>query len=231
LVNATAVSNRELTPYQEFYDEIEPGSLYRPNLGHYRVIGIHCEALIPLEHRAKSKKLAVRTEPVRLLSALSVSTVLVYAPSRRAVYKTSTVKILEGVPTENLNSEGEIVISEGVDNPLSGANDLQTPSEALKQGPKIIPESGITGDTDSEDENNFGFQENDKLASTKLVPLPPPNYRPPEPVTPTVRPPEPTVTAPPTRKIPENPVEKMLIDDDFVADNPDLDSMDIDALV
>ena len=42
---------------------------------------------------------------------------------------------------------------------------------------------------------------------------------------------KPTVITLPTRKIPENPVEKILINDDFVADNLNVDSIDIDSFV
>jgi Reverse transcriptase (RNA-dependent DNA polymerase)./Integrase core domain. len=225
LVNATAVTNRELTPYQEFYDEVEPGSPHRPSLGHHRVIGTHCEAIIPLEKREKSKKLQPRTEAVRLLQALSASTVLVYAPKRRAVYKTSTIKILEGVPTENLAPEGEL-ISEGV----VEAKHLQTPDEAPVQGLK--PEISVDPvDTDSE--ADLDFQKNDTPADYRDYPLPPSNNRPPEPVHPTVRPPDrPAVIAPPTRKIPELPVDKMPTDDgNLYQEPPDIDAMDVDALV
>ena len=82
-------------------------------MGYYKVIGTYTEVLIPLEHRAKLKKLAIRIKPVRLLEALSKSTVFVYAPGRKVVYKTFTVKILKGVRIKNLVPKGDI-FSKGV---------------------------------------------------------------------------------------------------------------------
>ncbi|KAH8843614.1 hypothetical protein MCOR01_011808 [Pyricularia oryzae] len=182
LVNRTAVTNRELTPYEEFYSEFQPGLPHRPNLGHYRVIGTVCQAIIPLEKRQKSNKLAPRTETVRLLAHLSNSTALVYAPARRAVYKTSTVKILEGIPAENLAIPGETLqISEGENPDLEGDSNSEPEDEIYSA--KIL---------DPVDNN----------------PLPPAVTVPPWPVQPTVRPPELITVAVPNSapKITEVPV-------------------------
>ena len=54
LVNCSAVTNRDLTPFQMLYDELEPGTSHNPNLGHYRSIGAYCEVLIPFEQRFKA---------------------------------------------------------------------------------------------------------------------------------------------------------------------------------
>lgn len=54
LVNSIAVSNKDLTPYQAFFDELEPSKTYRPNLGQYKAIGSSIEVLIPKENRSKS---------------------------------------------------------------------------------------------------------------------------------------------------------------------------------
>jgi len=211
LVNATAVTNRETTPYQEFYDKVEPGPRYKPNLGHYRVIGTHAKALIPLKHRAKLKKLAIRTEPVRLLGALSKSTVFVYAPGRKVVYKTFTVKILKGVRVKNLVPEGDI-FSKGVTQNLPKKSAIGAPTNRA-------PES------DSESEMDQDYQ---RYPAT----VPDPDFRLSEPVTPTVRPPEkPTDIAPPTLKIPDIinkiPIFRDLLEPSEI--NPD--AMEIDKLV
>ncbi|KAK2071796.1 hypothetical protein P8C59_006191 [Phyllachora maydis] len=114
LVNSTAITNKETTPFQALFDELEPGILYIPNLERYRAIGARGEAIIPLEKRSKSLKFTSRTEECKLLAVLGSKTYLVYIPSRRAVLKTSTVKFIEdntvlSQPTDNTALEGELV--------------------------------------------------------------------------------------------------------------------------
>ena len=60
-----------------------------------------------MEKRQKLNKLAPRTETVKLLTHLSNFTALVYAPVKRAVYKTFTEKIIKGITVENLVIPGE----------------------------------------------------------------------------------------------------------------------------
>ena len=48
-----------------------------PNLGRYRIIGAPCEVLIPFKKRRKAHKLALKTEPGRLLAVLSLKTFLI----------------------------------------------------------------------------------------------------------------------------------------------------------
>lgn len=95
LVNSTAVTNKDLTPYQAFFDELEPGITHIPDLGWYKAIGSRIELLIPNEKRPKSLKLQARTEPGRLLAALGNKTCLVWIPARRAVVKSPFVKIVD----------------------------------------------------------------------------------------------------------------------------------------
>ncbi|KAK2073203.1 hypothetical protein P8C59_007501 [Phyllachora maydis] len=114
LVNSTAITNKETTPFQALFDELEPGILHIPNLERYRAIGAREEAIIPLEKRSKSLKFTSRTEECKLLAVLGSKTYLVYIPSRRAVLKTSTVKFIEdntvlSQPTDNIALEGELV--------------------------------------------------------------------------------------------------------------------------
>ena len=59
-----------------------------PNLGRYKIIEIPCEVLIPLEKRRKAHKLALKTEPGRLLVILSLKTFLIWVPVKRIVVKT-----------------------------------------------------------------------------------------------------------------------------------------------
>ncbi|KAK2071302.1 hypothetical protein P8C59_005738 [Phyllachora maydis] len=90
LVNSTAITNKETTPFQALFDELEP------------------------EKRSKSLKFTSRTEECKLLAVLGSKTYLVYILSRRAVLKTSTVKFIKdntvlSQPTDNTALEGELV--------------------------------------------------------------------------------------------------------------------------
>ncbi|KAK2067679.1 hypothetical protein P8C59_001393 [Phyllachora maydis] len=114
LVNSIAITNKETTPFQALFDELEPGILHIPNLECYRAIGARGEAIIPLEKRSKSLKFTSRTEECKLLAVLGSKTYLVYISSRRAVLKTSTIKFIEdntvlSQPTDNTALEGELV--------------------------------------------------------------------------------------------------------------------------
>ncbi|KAK2068923.1 hypothetical protein P8C59_003537 [Phyllachora maydis] len=113
-LNSTAITNKETTPFQALFDELEPGIPHIPNLERYKAIGARGEAIIPLEKRSKSLKFTSRTEECKLLAVLGSKTYLVYIPSRRAVLKTSTVKFIEdntvlSQPTNNTALEGELV--------------------------------------------------------------------------------------------------------------------------
>ncbi|KAK2069730.1 hypothetical protein P8C59_004284 [Phyllachora maydis] len=114
LVNSIAITNKETTPFQALFNELEPGIPYIPNLERYRAIGTRGKAIIPLEKRSKSLKFTSRTEECKLLAVLGSKTYLVYIPSRRAVLKTSTIKFIEdntvlSQPTDNTALEGELV--------------------------------------------------------------------------------------------------------------------------
>ncbi|KAK2070765.1 hypothetical protein P8C59_005235 [Phyllachora maydis] len=112
--NSTAITNKETTPFQALFDELEPGIPYIPNLERYRAIGARGEAIIPLEKRSKSLKFTSRTEECKLLAVLGSKTYLVYIPSRTVVLKASTIKFIEdntvlSQPTNNTALEGELV--------------------------------------------------------------------------------------------------------------------------
>ncbi|KAK2068829.1 hypothetical protein P8C59_003445 [Phyllachora maydis] len=139
LVNSTAITNKETTPFQALFDELEPGIPHIPNLERYRAIGARGEAIIPLEKRSKSLKFTSRTEECKLLAVLGSKTYLVYIPSRRAVLKTSTVKFIEdntvlSQPTDNTALEGELV---DLDLDLKGAISLD-PSNLNTEKPISI---------------------------------------------------------------------------------------------
>jgi len=96
LINCTAVTNRDLTLYQLFYDELKPATApHRPNLKAYKAIGSYCEVLIPLEKRPKVYKVKARTESERLLAVLRSKNCLVYIPTRNTVTKTPFLKLYE----------------------------------------------------------------------------------------------------------------------------------------
>ncbi|KAK2067169.1 hypothetical protein P8C59_000928 [Phyllachora maydis] len=114
IVNSTAITNKETTPFQALFDKLEPRIPHIPNLERYRAIDARGEAIIPLEKRSKSLKFASRTEECKLLAVLGSKTYLVYIPSRRAVLKTSTVKFIKdntvlSQPTDNTALVGELV--------------------------------------------------------------------------------------------------------------------------
>src|SRR6266566_7418560 len=95
-INCIAVTNRDLTFYQLFYNELEPAiASYRLDLKAYRVIGSYCEVLISPEKRPKAYKVKARTEPRRLLAVLGSKTYLVYMSTRNTVIKTPFIKLYE----------------------------------------------------------------------------------------------------------------------------------------
>ncbi|KAK2068448.1 hypothetical protein P8C59_003084 [Phyllachora maydis] len=139
LVNSTAITNKDTTPFQALFNKLEPGIPHIPNLERYRAIGVRGEAIIPLEKRSKSLKFTSRTEEYKLLVVLGSRTYLVYIPSRRAVLKTSTVKFIEdnivlSQPTNNTALEGELV---DLDLDLEGAVSLD-PSNLNTEKPISI---------------------------------------------------------------------------------------------
>ncbi len=96
LINCTVITNRDLTPYQLFYDKLEPATApHRPNLKAYKAIGSHCEVLIPLEKQPKTYKVKARTESRRLLAVLGSKTCLAYVSARNIVIKTPFIKLYE----------------------------------------------------------------------------------------------------------------------------------------
>ena len=88
LINNTAIINKAITPYEALMDNLNPGQNNVPNLNRYRIIGVPCKVLIPFEKRRKAYKLALKTEPGRLLVILSLKTFLIWVPVKRIVVKT-----------------------------------------------------------------------------------------------------------------------------------------------
>ncbi|KAK2069333.1 hypothetical protein P8C59_003924 [Phyllachora maydis] len=108
LVDHTAITNKETTPFQALFDELEPGIPHIPNLERYRAIGARGEAIIPLEKRSKSLKSTSRTEECKLL-----------APTDNTALEGELVDLdldLEGAVSpdpSNLNTEKPISIEIG----------------------------------------------------------------------------------------------------------------------
>jgi hypothetical protein len=85
IVNRTAVTNRDLTPYQSFLDDLEPSITHKPNLSQYRAIRSLYKVYIPTKKRPKAYKLAPQTKSGKLLAILGIKTYIVYIPSRHAI--------------------------------------------------------------------------------------------------------------------------------------------------
>jgi len=78
IINRTANSTKEHTPYQLFLDKLVPEKApHTPNLQNYKAIGFKCIVYIPPEKRLIGWKLAPRGLKGRLLAVLSHQTYLV----------------------------------------------------------------------------------------------------------------------------------------------------------
>ena len=143
LINSTAVTNRDLTPHQVLYDELEPNLSHQPDLARFKAIGSTIELLIPEEKRSKSLKLQPRTEVGRLLAVLGSSTYLVQIPTRRAVVKSSFVKIID-----ELDTITSITSTTGLETPLnSGYKEENTVREGVEEDTVDIEEDPTSIDT------------------------------------------------------------------------------------
>src|SRR6266699_2978728 len=128
LINCMAITNRDLIPYQLFYDELEPAiTLHRPNLKAYRVIGSYYEVLIPLEKRPKIYKVKTKTESRRLLTVLGSKICLAYVPARNVMIKTPFIKLYK--PKNPLTLKG-VIKSIGI-RPL---NDVAVTEDSIGEG-------------------------------------------------------------------------------------------------
>src|SRR6266699_6724182 len=86
LINCIAVTNRDLTLYQLFHNELEPTTIpHKPNLKAYKAIGLYYKVFIPLKKQSKAYKVKAKTEPGRLLAVLRSKTYLVYIPTRNTM--------------------------------------------------------------------------------------------------------------------------------------------------
>src|SRR6266566_1541839 len=190
LINCMAVTNRDLTPYQLFYDELEPVTApHRPNLKAYRAIGSHCEVLIPLEKRPKAYKVKARTESGRLLAVLGSKICLAYVPTRNVVTKTPFIKLYE--PKNPLTLEGVI----------------------KPTGIRLLNDVAVTEDSTGEGVS-LDLPEIDDIGPPEpITPLAPGLFRPPEPPAPgPSRPLEPVPGPPGPSKEPIELVDSLNLD-------------------
>ncbi|KAK2067442.1 hypothetical protein P8C59_001182 [Phyllachora maydis] len=147
LVNSTAITNKETTPFQALFDELEPGIPHIPNLERYRAIGVKGEAIIPLEKRSKSLKFTSRTEECKLLAFIEDNTVL-SQPTDNTALEGELVDLdldLEGAVSpdpSNLNTEKPISIEIGpskLESYESSSNgELDEPSPDKPINPVIV---------------------------------------------------------------------------------------------
>ncbi|KAK2073995.1 hypothetical protein P8C59_008232 [Phyllachora maydis] len=137
LVNSTAITNKETTPFQALFNELEPGIPHIPNLERYRANGARGEAIIPLEKRSKSLKFTSRTEECKLL-----------APTNNTALEEELVDLdldLEGAVSpdpSNLNTKKPINIEIGPSKlePYESSSDskLDKPSPDKPINPVIV---------------------------------------------------------------------------------------------
>ncbi len=179
LINYIAITNRDLTPYQLFYNELEPATApHKPNLKAYRAIGSYCEVLISLEKQSKAYKVKARTEPGKLLAVLRSKTYLVYIPTRNIVTKTPFIKLYE--PKNPLTLK-RVSKPTGI-RPL---NDVAITEDSTGEGVSLdLPEIDDIGSSESITLEAPGLPE---FPASGPFRLPKPENRPLEPV---LRPPE-----------------------------------------
>ena len=125
-INCITVTNRDLTPYQLFYNKLKPTiTPHKPNLKTYKIIRSYYKVLIPSEKQPKAYKVKAKIEPGRLLTVLRSKTYLVYVPTRNIMTKTLFIKLYK--PKNLLTLEG-VSKPTGI-RPLNDIAVTKTPSE------------------------------------------------------------------------------------------------------
>ena len=144
LINYTTVTNRDLTPYQFFYNELKPAiAPYKSNLKAYKTIGSYCKVLIPLEKRPKAYKVKAKTEPGKLLTVLKSKTYLVYVPTRNIVTKTPFIKLYK--PKNPLTLKEVSKLTE-----IRPLNDVVVTEDSTEEGISLdLPEIDNIGSSES----------------------------------------------------------------------------------
>ncbi|KAK2066348.1 hypothetical protein P8C59_000177 [Phyllachora maydis] len=140
LVNSTARTNKETTPFQALFDELEPGIPHIPNLERYRAIGAEGEAIIPLEKR----RAVLKTSTVKFIE----DNIVLSQPTDNTALEGELVDLdldLEGAVSpdpSNLNTEKPISIEIGPSKlePYESSSDseLDEPSPDKPINPVIV---------------------------------------------------------------------------------------------
>ncbi|KAK2066167.1 hypothetical protein P8C59_000002 [Phyllachora maydis] len=128
LVNSTAITNKETTPFQALFDELEPGIPHIPNLERYRAIGAKGEAIIPLEKRRAVLKTstvkfiednivlkgAVSPDPSNLNTEKPIS--IEIGPSKLESYESSSDKPIFAPKPIEVKAPNQPITNEPLDN-------------------------------------------------------------------------------------------------------------------
>lgn len=135
LINRTANSTTDLTPYQLFLDELVPSQApHTPDLQNYRAIGTECTVLIPPEKRVTAEKLVPKGTKGKLLAVLGHQTYLVWLGQRRVV-QTSFIKLYEDTTAHLQGPIGPTNILQ-----LPDVEDSEEPSETRVETVEPPPE-------------------------------------------------------------------------------------------
>ncbi|KAK2070774.1 hypothetical protein P8C59_005243 [Phyllachora maydis] len=144
LVNSTAITNRETTPFRALFDELEPGIPYIPNLERYRAIGAKGEAIIPLEKRGA----VLKTSTVKFIE----DNIVLSQPTDNTALEGELVDLdldLEGAVSpdpSNLNTEKPISIEIGPSKLKPYESSSDKPIFAPKPIEVIAPNQPITNE-------------------------------------------------------------------------------------
>ena len=182
LVNCTAVTNRDVTPYQSLFDDLKPTEVHKPDMGKYRVIGTLCEILVPPEKRVKSEKLAPRSKTGKLLAVLGSNLYLIYIPTDRNIIKTPFVRIFEK-GTLNSLSEGEPLNSDSGNSPISEGVVLDSSPKRIENTEESAIKSNLPRGITQPPLNPLGSESNtDSIKPPDIVPVERPFIPPREPM-------------------------------------------------
>ncbi|KAK2068656.1 hypothetical protein P8C59_003286 [Phyllachora maydis] len=115
-INSTAITNKETTPFQALFDELEPGILYIPNLERYRAIegelvdlDLDLEGAVSLDpsNLNTEKPISIEIGPSKLEPYESSSDKPIFAPKPIEVIVPNQPITNEPLNNSNLISEGD----------------------------------------------------------------------------------------------------------------------------
>ena len=76
LINNTAITNKELTPYQTLMDNLNPKQNNVPNLGHYKIIKAPYKVLISSKKKAKSLQINPKNKALATFNCIKFKNLL-----------------------------------------------------------------------------------------------------------------------------------------------------------